>query len=73
MFKVDKQLSIPTSPTAAANLSVEEKMEVDARSVYIGRNISNHYTTTTHSTGNKVSQGCKIREMILLNWGGKIG
>ena len=48
-------------------------MEVDARSVYIGRNISNHYTTTTHSSGNKVSQGCKIREMILLNWGGKIG
>ena len=40
-------------------------MEVDARSVYIGRNISNHYTTT--------KQGCKIREMILLNWGGKIG
>jgi len=36
--EVDKQLSVPTSPAAAANLnlSFEEKMEVDARSVYIG-------------------------------------
>jgi hypothetical protein len=34
--KVDKQLSIPTSPTGNLNLSFEEKMEVDARSVYIG-------------------------------------
>jgi len=35
--EVDKQLSIPTSPTAAnLNLSFEEKMEVDNRSVYIG-------------------------------------
>jgi len=35
--EVDKQLSIPTSPTASnLNLSFEEKMEVDNRSVYIG-------------------------------------
>lgn len=35
--EVDKQLSMPTSPSAASlNLSYEEKMEVDARSVYIG-------------------------------------
>jgi polyadenylate-binding protein 2 len=36
-FEVDKQLNVPTSPGAAiASLSFEEKMEVDARSVYIG-------------------------------------
>eukprot|EP00088_Acartia_fossae_P007336 TRINITY_DN1343_c0_g1_i1.p1 TRINITY_DN1343_c0_g1~~TRINITY_DN1343_c0_g1_i1.p1 ORF type:complete len:220 (+),score=56.04 TRINITY_DN1343_c0_g1_i1:59-718(+) len=35
--EVDKQLSVPTSPNApVANLSFEEKMEVDARSVYVG-------------------------------------
>ena len=35
--EVDKQLNVPTSPTAAVtNLSFEEKMEVDARSVYCG-------------------------------------
>jgi len=35
--EVDKQLSIPTSPSAPnLNLSFEEKMEVDNRSVYIG-------------------------------------
>merc|ERR1719228_1624325 len=33
---VEKQLSVPTSPTAATNLSFEEKVEVDARSVYVG-------------------------------------
>merc|ERR1719471_2545494 len=33
---VEKQLSVPTSPTAATNLTFEEKMEVDARSVYVG-------------------------------------
>jgi len=37
-YQVDKQLSMPTSPTSNINLnmSFEEKMEVDARSVYIG-------------------------------------
>ena len=36
--EVDKQLNVPTSPTAAVtNLSFEEKMEVDARSVYCGK------------------------------------
>lgn len=35
--EVDKQLSMPTSPTGGnMNLSFDEKMEVDARSVYIG-------------------------------------
>lgn len=34
--EVDKQLAMPTSPTGNLNLSFEEKMEVDARSVYIG-------------------------------------
>jgi len=34
--EVDKQLSIPTSPSAMPNLSFEEKMEVDSKSVYIG-------------------------------------
>ena len=34
--EVDKQLSTPTSPSAALNLSFEEKMDVDSRSVYIG-------------------------------------
>merc|ERR1719419_1211091 len=33
---VEKQLSVPTSPTAATNLTFEEKMEVDARSCYVG-------------------------------------
>ena len=34
---MDKQLSMPTSPTGGnMNLSFDEKMEVDARSVYIG-------------------------------------
>jgi polyadenylate-binding protein 2 len=36
MVQVDKQLAMPTSPTGNLNLSFEEKMEVDARSVYIG-------------------------------------
>ena len=35
--EVDKQLSIPTSPSAMPNLSFEEKMEVDSKSVYIGK------------------------------------
>merc|ERR1719245_2138246 len=37
--EVDKQLSMPTSPTSTGfnpNLSFEEKMDVDSRSVYIG-------------------------------------
>ena len=37
--EVDKQLNVPTSPNAAATgpvLSFEEKMEIDARSVYVG-------------------------------------
>jgi len=34
--EVDKQLAVPTSPSAALNLSFEEKMDVDSRSVYIG-------------------------------------
>jgi len=34
--EVDKQLSVPTSPVASLNLSFEEKMDVDSRSVYIG-------------------------------------
>merc|ERR1719435_744157 len=34
--EVDKQLAVPTSPSAATNLTFEEKMEVDARSVYVG-------------------------------------
>merc|ERR1719187_2696448 len=34
--EVDKQLSVPTSPNASLNMSFEEKMEVDNRSVYIG-------------------------------------
>ena len=34
--EVDKQLSVPTSPSVALNLSFEEKMDVDSRSVYIG-------------------------------------
>ena len=39
--EVDKQLNVPTSPTAAVtNLSFEEKMEVDARSVYCGKFLS---------------------------------
>ena len=39
LIKVDKQLSIPTSPSTMPNLSFEEKMEVDAKSVYIGKEI----------------------------------
>merc|ERR1719295_313551 len=34
--EVDKQLSVPTSPNASLNMSFEEKMDVDNRSVYIG-------------------------------------
>ena len=34
--QVDKQLSVPTSPNASLNMSFEEKMDVDNRSVYIG-------------------------------------
>lgn len=37
--EVDKQLNVPTSPNAASAgpiLSFEEKMEIDARSVYVG-------------------------------------
>merc|ERR1719201_2230053 len=34
--EVDKQLSVPTSPNASLNMSFEEKMDVDSRSVYIG-------------------------------------
>merc|ERR1719350_2277586 len=34
--EVDKQLSVPTSPNASLNMSLEEKMDVDSRSVYIG-------------------------------------
>jgi len=34
--EVDKQLAVPTSPNASLNLSFEEKMDVDSRSVYIG-------------------------------------
>jgi len=34
--EVDKQLSVPTSPVNSLNLSFEEKMDVDSRSVYIG-------------------------------------
>ena len=34
--EVDKQLAVPTNPSAALNLSFEEKMDVDSRSVYIG-------------------------------------
>merc|ERR1719472_715390 len=34
--EVDKQLSVPTSPNASLNMSFEEKMMVDERSVYIG-------------------------------------
>merc|ERR1719367_296138 len=34
--EVDKQLSTPTSPSASLNMSFEEKMDVDSRSVYIG-------------------------------------
>merc|ERR1719187_1792491 len=34
--EVDKQLSVPTSPNANLNMSFEEKMEVDARSIYVG-------------------------------------
>lgn len=33
---MDKQLSVPTSPNASLNMSFEEKMDVDNRSVYIG-------------------------------------
>merc|ERR1719278_1365735 len=35
-LEVDKQLSVPTSPNASLNMSFEEKMDVDNRSVYIG-------------------------------------
>ena len=35
--QVDKQLSVPTSPNASLNMSFEEKMDVDNRSVYIGQ------------------------------------
>jgi len=35
-LEVDKQLSTPTSPTTNLNMSFEEKMEIDNRSVYIG-------------------------------------
>jgi len=34
--EVDKQLAVPISPSTALNLSFEEKMDVDSRSVYIG-------------------------------------
>merc|ERR1712228_814642 len=35
--EVDKQLAVPTSPIGSnLNMSFEEKVEVDARSVYIG-------------------------------------
>jgi len=34
--EVDKQLAVPLSPTGNLNLSFEEKMEVDNKSVYIG-------------------------------------
>lgn len=34
--EVDKQLAVPTSPNASLNVSFEEKMDVDSRSVYIG-------------------------------------
>lgn len=35
--EVDKQMSVTTSPAASqANISFEDKMEIDARSVYIG-------------------------------------
>merc|ERR1719249_251196 len=34
--EVDKQLSVPTSPNASLNMSFEEKVEVDARSCYVG-------------------------------------
>ena len=40
--EVDKQLNVPTSPNAASAgpiLSFEEKMEIDARSVYVGMKI----------------------------------
>jgi len=34
--EVDKQLAVPTSPNQSLNLSFEEKMDVDNRSVFIG-------------------------------------
>ena len=33
---MDKELRVPTSPNASLNMSFEEKMDVDNRSVYIG-------------------------------------
>ena len=34
--EVDKQLATPTSPSSNLNMSLEDKMDVDSRSVYIG-------------------------------------
>ena len=45
--QVDKQLSVPTSPNASLNMSFEEKMDVDNRSVYIGQLLK---TTFKHNS-----------------------
>ena len=42
---MDKQLSVPTSPNASLNMSFEEKMDVDNRSVYIGQCLATTVTS----------------------------